>query len=213
MTDMVNEAIQGDAGKQPDSGSEMPGVITVSTANRQCTLQIRALPLPPKVTDLLLQNAALVKTVNKLLSAGSTSEKANEQLQIGEHAMTELRHFKAKLAEVLGQEDGRMWGNAVDRMWALSRTGTCVLLNGIEGYDRLSMWSNLESPAITEGRYLRDFDNAVVTGFQIATQSGPLCQEPMMGVCFVIDRWDIQDADRTKDADVNEVNGCVVALI
>ncbi|CAN8005539.1 unnamed protein product, partial [Ixodes hexagonus] len=36
---------------------------------------------------------------------------------------------------------------------------------------------------------LADFDNSFVSGFQLATLAGPLCQEPMMGVAFVVDEW------------------------
>ena len=32
-------------------------------------------------------------------------------------------------------------------------------------------------------------DNSVVNGFQLATISGPMCEEPMMGVCFIVEDW------------------------
>ena len=35
----------------------------------------------------------------------------------------------------------------------------------------------------------RDYDNSIVSGFQLATLAGPLCEEPLMGVCFVIEKW------------------------
>ena len=35
----------------------------------------------------------------------------------------------------------------------------------------------------------RDYDNSIVSGFQLATLAGPLCEEPLMGVCFVIAEW------------------------
>lgn len=33
----------------------------------------------------------------------------------------------------------------------------------------------------------RDFDNSIINGFQLATASGPLCEEPLMGVCYIIE--------------------------
>jgi translation elongation factor EF-G len=33
----------------------------------------------------------------------------------------------------------------------------------------------------------RDLCNAFVTGFDIATVSGPLCEEPMLGAVFIIE--------------------------
>ena len=32
-------------------------------------------------------------------------------------------------------------------------------------------------------------DNSIVSGFQLATIAGPMCEEPMMGVCFVVENW------------------------
>lgn len=31
--------------------------------------------------------------------------------------------------------------------------------------------------------------NSIVSGFQLATLAGPLCEEPMRGVCFTISSW------------------------
>lgn len=35
----------------------------------------------------------------------------------------------------------------------------------------------------------RDYDNSIISGFQLATLAGPLCEEPLMGVCFVVENW------------------------
>ena len=35
----------------------------------------------------------------------------------------------------------------------------------------------------------RDCDNSIISGFQLATLAGPLCEEPLLGVCFVIENW------------------------
>ena len=46
----------------------------------------------------------------------------------------------------------------------------------------------------------RDYDNSIVSGFQLATLAGPLCQEPLMGVCFVIENWTSLEQDITGNA-------------
>lgn len=33
----------------------------------------------------------------------------------------------------------------------------------------------------------------MINGFQLATFAGPLCEEPMMGVCFVVKKWEIYE--------------------
>ncbi|CAB3384648.1 Hypothetical predicted protein [Cloeon dipterum] len=54
------------------------------------------------------------------------------------------------------------------------RCGPNILLNRIEGH-KGSVWTE-------EGAYGSTFIN----GFQLATFAGPLCEEPLMGVCFIV---------------------------
>ena len=45
-------------------------------------------------------------------------------------------------------------------------------------------------------------DNSIVSGFQLAALSGPMCEEPMMGVCFVVEDWvKLQEAHTAPAAD------------
>lgn len=48
-----------------------------------------------------------------------------------------------------------------------------------------SVWN----PKDNLNHVLTKYENSFVNGFQIATVAGPLCEEPMMGVCFVIEDW------------------------
>lgn len=60
------------------------------------------------------------------------------------------------------------------------------------------MWQCLARAEIGDGNVaaqagvLREFDNSIISGFQLATLAGPMCEEPLMGVCFSVERWDIQ---------------------
>lgn len=77
----------------------------------------------------------------------------------------------------------------------VSRYGPNILLNSVEGYQRPSVWQCLSrGDKASEATALRDFDNSVVSGFQLAALSGPMCEEPLMGVCFSVERWDVQSA-------------------
>lgn len=85
------------------------------------------------------------------------------------------------------------------------RYGPNILLNSVDSYLRPSVWQCLVRPeaaveAETQTRVLRDFDNSIISGFQLATLSGPMCEEPMMGVCFAVERWENQDPASTKAA-------------
>jgi len=37
-----------------------------------------------------------------------------------------------------------------------------------------------------EERVLKELDHSIISGFQLAAASGPLCEEPMFGICFSI---------------------------
>lgn len=90
-------------------------------------------------------------------------------------------------------------------MCLLLRYGPNILLNSVESYHRPSVWQCLVRPdgsAETEAqaRVLRDYDNSIISGFQLAALSGPMCEEPMMGVCFAVERWEIQSAGKQEPA-------------
>jgi len=38
---------------------------------------------------------------------------------------------------------------------------------------------------------LKKYENSFINGFQIATVAGPLCEEPMTGVCFIVEDWTV----------------------
>lgn len=56
----------------------------------------------------------------------------------------------------------------------------------VSDYTR-SVWNSKDNVNDVLGKY----ENSFVNGFQIATLAGPLCEEPMMGVCFVVEDWKI----------------------
>ena len=55
------------------------------------------------------------------------------------------------------------------------------------------MWSSIDR-CVVKGVVAREHDTSIVNGFQLATLSGPLCEEPMHGVCMVLQQWSHQVA-------------------
>ena len=97
---------------------------------------------------------------------------------------------------------GVQWADAVDHIWSFGpkRNGLNLLINRVEGYNRLSVWSVLgerksDCSAVCSGEVrvcsgeVRVNDSSVIAGFQMATQAGPLCEEPMHGVGFIVEQW------------------------
>ena len=109
---------------------------------------------------------------------------------MNEAAKENLQTVKRQLKEEFNKA-GPEWQGAEDRIWCFGprRCGPNVLLNNVPGYCRPSVWQAIESQDSKTVCKLAELDNSVVTGFQMATLAGPLCEEPLHGVCFIVEDW------------------------
>ncbi|XP_078386576.1 elongation factor-like GTPase 1 isoform X2 [Cetorhinus maximus] len=197
--DMVNEDIgtqqkvavihqkREDQNKYPDGVIvDSDGLVTLNTPNKLSTLSVRAMPLPEAVTQLLEENSDLIRTIEQF---NLSVKEGREALEINLTTLEAIQKFKQKLEENFV---GRKWRNAVNQISSFGprRCGPNILLNRLESYHRPSMWQCLDKTNKDLGTY-KDFDNSIISGFQLATLSGPVCEEPLMGVCFILEKWDI----------------------
>ncbi|CAB4024121.1 Elongation factor Tu GTP-binding domain-containing 1, partial [Paramuricea clavata] len=158
------------------------GLYRAQTGNKRCTIFIRACPLPDDVTRLLDTSPSLLKDLQFLRKTGTG--------KIKESALEKLKEFYEKLRNAF-EESGEEWQDAADKIWAFGprHVGPNILLNRISDYQRPSVWRDIvkdESQSLAETSY-REYDNSIINGFQLATSAGPLCEEPLMGVCFIIE--------------------------
>ncbi|KAK3533198.1 hypothetical protein QTP70_013598 [Hemibagrus guttatus] len=176
------------------------GLVNLTTPNKMATIGVRAVPLPEEVTRLLEKNAELIRTmehINLLAHEGKA-------LEISSKTLEEIGDLKAELEKHL---QGHKWRNTVERIWAFGprHYGPNILLNSVEGYQRPSVWQCLKlDKEKSEGVTLRDFDNSIVSGFQLATLSGPMCEEPLMGVCFSVESWDMKIPSQRAQKDYQD---------
>lgn len=165
------------------------GLLRAQTGDKRCSILIRACPLPKDVTRLLDSNTSLLKDIQSLRKNTVVSEST-----IKGSALERLKELYEKLKTAF-DESGKMWQGAVDKIWAFGprNVGPNVLLNKIPGYKRPSIWQGIaEKVDEKECLYSRgEYDNSVINGFLLATSAGPLCEEPLMGVCFVIENISI----------------------
>jgi len=96
-----------------------------------------------------------------------------------------------------------MWNsNTVDEIWSFGphKCGPNLLLNRIPNsiYKQRgsSIWTialNNQMKTDTNSTFTKDdnYDLSIINGFQLATAKGSLCEEPLMGVAFIIERWAI----------------------
>lgn len=217
--------------------SDPLGVVEVSS--RLGKLCCRAVPLPDAVTKLLEQHEALLQLVSKadavvtdisniqeeadIISRQEDEEKSYLQMDaltkaLEPHENLNQETFKAiadlkTLLDKAFKAAGHEWQNAVNEIWSFGPNGCGpnILLNRIQTYPRPSVWekaASVDSP-------LAAYDTNFVTGFQIATAAGPLCEEPMMGVCFIIQDWSLAPAPNNKQEQVPSLgisSGHIISL-
>ncbi|XP_034240002.1 elongation factor-like GTPase 1 isoform X2 [Thrips palmi] len=233
--DMVNEAIQDVASMKKDK----EGLITVWTPNQNCSLTIRAVPLPPDVISILENNSDLIKTHSQYiasqqkgaditssmkamtLSSSETQDNtANVPESSGSASISELdeddvtaltdrtvkaiEKLKEDLKKAFDESGDPIWQNAVDKIWSCGprRFGPNILLNNVVDLP-CSFWRSDDSVERSDDiKTLLLVENSFVNGFQLATLSGPLCDEPMMGVAFVVSNWSLN-----SESVENELSG------
>jgi len=178
--------------KKSNKLKEKKGLIEAYTANKQCCLCLYAKPIPSEVTKILEDNTDLVKVLQKLNSSSTVEERISERDKLSLKIRKDIIELYEKLKEQF-EASGKWWKGAVDRIWSVGPkgVGTNILLNIIPEYkNRTSFWHGLlEENSSDIVMSYRDFDNSIVSGFQLATLAGPMCEEPMMGVCFIVEDW------------------------
>ena len=133
-------------------------------------------------------------------------------LKVKPETLQDLQKLKENLEKAFKSAGGRKWSAATNNIWAFGPRGNGpnLLLNRVNDYNRPSIWTSLEAqenPIILKdflGSY-REFDHSLVSGFQLATLSGPLCEEPMHGVCFIVETWDL---NLLNSKQIDSLNPC-----
>jgi ribosome assembly protein 1 len=111
-----------------------------------------------------------------------------------------------------------MWNsNTVDEIWSFGphKCGPNLLLNRIPDsiYKQRgsSIWTialNNQLKTDTNSTFTKDdnYDKSIINGFQLATAKGSLCEEPLMGVAFIIERWAIDTIVNDEQQEISETN-------
>ena len=170
-TDMVNEVIE-----KEDDKEQNDAVVTIATPNQQCILTIRAVPLPGDLGKLLDDQQQLLRGLGSSMPSA-----AQEQV-------LSLRKQVEKLIEEVDDLKG-----CADNLWSFGpkRCGPNLLFNCVKNLSTSSAWPGEESKAKSNDERA-ELLYAAVQGFQLAALAGPLCEEPMMGVAFLLLDWKLE---------------------
>lgn len=205
--DMVNETIDdNNKGDLLSSRKQITkhGIIELVTPNKKCRIKIKCSPIPELVVDCLMSNTETLKMLGKLVTS---RQKSNPKLinQLSDHNRKKIQEFKKKLVDSFeeSRKDKFEWRilfqeDIVDRIWSFGPkySGCNLLVSGEGSGCKYSQWLRISKHDWMNDVALLDFGEYIdsfISGFQLATQSGPLCEEPMMGTCFTVIEWSSMD--------------------
>ncbi|KAG7196948.1 hypothetical protein KM043_000216 [Ampulex compressa] len=180
--------------------------------NGQCYFEVDAKPLPESVGKLLEENGPLLRAMGE--QRGRVGEGSLEREREGASASSATapdfpreascaydrgrRSFESFESELrLAFEEASWEGDTLRKIWSFGprKCGPNILLNETD-YEHRSFW---ESPCVKSTDVRATYESSMINGFQLATLAGPLCEEPMMGVCFVLKRWHISEDAHRED--------------
>ena len=218
--DMVNEELndenkivnsKDDNAQEERKNDENEQVAVIQSPNKQCNVSIRALPLPAETVKLLEAHSDLLKYVDRKINKGSVDNPDN--------AMKDsILSLKEKLDASLNNSPYTALHNVINKIWSFGpkRNGPNILINEVAHYTRNSLWSVDQSSEdsvtnISSPKNFLELDSGFINGFQLATIAGPLCDEPLMGVAFIVEDWTI-DKTISDSGTYGPLSGQIVSL-
>ncbi|KAF4035410.1 Elongation factor G [Phytophthora infestans] len=180
-----------------------------TTPDGTLTLKLRALPLPLDTAKLLEENAPLLKRITHTKKPTDETETKEFDLEL-EAAAQDIAAFQKKLEKSLQLSDHSLLKSLpMHQIWSCGprRVGPNMLINNIPGYHSTgclfpSYATQVEDSEKAE--QIRKLENSIVTGFQMASSAGPLCDEPVWGVAFIVE--DVVFHEKSDDVSDEEAS-------
>ncbi|CAH7666943.1 hypothetical protein PPACK8108_LOCUS1310 [Phakopsora pachyrhizi] len=213
-------AVRGVDMPPPKTKDHPRGFVPGNISDGLITFAIRATPLQDSITDYLLKNTKVMKTISSRseqkarLSVNLTpdpnnneplgvQDDENDPLLISEDQDEAFWCGLQEICQKAHRRGGEELIDCVKSVWAFGprRSGPNLLLDRSNGSTSLLSCPAVENPqALNEDKRnpdppnrdslaieIGEFDDMIETAFQLATFKGPLCAEPVQGMCFSIE--------------------------
>ena len=145
--DMVNEELndenkivsnKDDNAQEECHSDENENIAVMQTPNKQCSVSIRALPLPAETVSLLEINSDLLKYIDKNINRGRTDDVDNVMNNL-------ISSLKDKINNSLNKSPHTELHNTIDKIWCFGpkRNGPNILINRTTNHLRSSLWGDV----------------------------------------------------------------------
>ena len=200
---------------------------SATSADSRLVVRARARPMPIAISSAILDHAV---EISALFSTGNDDdivedgELSPEQQQERQQQVVDFAEQQKKVqmsadvdrvrdaitralneVEDAHSEDARdTWRQLLSRLWALGSRGgvaNALLATDEQGASEAAAFLGLAQSTESEEKVRGHFAWQVRAGFQLACAGGPLCEEPLHGVCF---EADVQWADGIGADEIEE---------
>ncbi|EGN98032.1 hypothetical protein SERLA73DRAFT_169116 [Serpula lacrymans var. lacrymans S7.3] len=208
----------------PKTVGAVRGTMKGASSQNLITFTIRALPLPADILQFLLQNLAILKSLQQMAELkegldidGDDYDEVGDvgiQGDILQKPTVKPSEFWTVLEEKC-KEAGGEWANIVDKIWAFGPQGAGGDSASVSLRRRLEK-TKIEAASSRAARSDFDFTGHLETGFQLATFQGPLCAEPMEGLAYFVESLVVDEEGVGKEIVQNritQVNGSVISAV
>lgn len=185
--DMVNEAI---VNADKDISKK---IVSIQTINKLATIRMIALPLPQSLVEVLERYVNFFKSISNVTQTDPLPEKYRNLISpVKEQLRKSFMEFD--LQGVADVDKSAL----VDKIWSVGprKCGPNVLLNLTNSYQHPDFFNHNDK--VSHADYRNDFNSCFVNGFQLASLAGPICEEPMQGVCFVVLEWNVIEGEESE---------------
>lgn len=169
----------------PMKNPELGRSVTVNTLGPY-KIKLRSLPLSDEITHFLDKNEATIKKIVDETSSESFTESVD---------IMDKETFFTKLNELLQNDEKNKdyLSTCIDKISAFGpkRYGCNILVseNGLLGSIKKKTLGTL------------DFADSVINGFQLSVKEGPLANEPVQGMCIIIEDIHIMNEQELANID------------
>ncbi|KRZ11887.1 Elongation factor Tu GTP-binding domain-containing protein 1, partial [Trichinella zimbabwensis] len=185
--------------------------ITVTTAGRTVTIVAEAVPLPEPIQQILEENEPLIAMIDPVTNRIDVTGNTASRLASIRDGFDNIREELLDVCSNLGKQ----WSNIVQRLWAFGprRAVVNLLLNDIDNYRRPNFFDILLDQHFDSRTGLRQYDQSIVAGFHVCCRAGPICEEPIRGVAFLVKSWDSVDGVDSMESIFGPLSGQLIVAM
>lgn len=175
----------------------------IYSANKHSKLKLLALPLDEEIVHILDANTDVLKALSK-----------SSMIPLSDRTKSALVELKSNLTKSFQNSNISQLKStgAINRVWSIGpkKSGNNILIN-MTNFVHKSLWTPINESEVIEVKDMhgrKEVENSFLNGFQLSTLAGPLCEEPMHGVLFIVEEW-IMDGTDTSGVMSGLMNGFI----